>query len=85
MGVRRMSKQSPGVPLKSHDRTAYQVCPNCKSPDVRGPIDTAPSGPLFHFTRSWFCRSCWWDTSKKLRDDIAEKASKDNGKKQASR
>jgi hypothetical protein len=62
------------IALKSKDTTRHIACPQCKSTDIRGPIDTEPSGPFFHFTRSWFCRVCWWDVSIKLRDDVAEAA-----------
>lgn len=60
-----------GIQLKSKYKGNHTWCPHCKGSDIRGPIDTDPVQPHMHFTRSWFCRTCWWDTSVKLRDDTA--------------
>jgi hypothetical protein len=59
-----------GIREKRTDTTHYDTCPKCASRDLRGPIDTTPTLPNGHFTRSWFCRTCWWDTAIKLRDSV---------------
>lgn len=70
-----MPSSAPSVPLLSEDATTYVACPKCKSKDIKGPIVT-PTGQRAHpplcATKAWFCRSCWWDTSAKFRDDVAE-------------
>jgi len=66
----------PGVPLKSKDRTHFAECPKCHGRDLRGPLDTVIGSGMTtprYIMRAWFCRTCWWDTAKKLRDDETER------------
>lgn len=51
------------------------VCPKCKSRDIKGPFDTENSAQ-FLFTRSYFCRVCWWDEEVGMEDDTAKAAAK---------
>lgn len=64
------------VKSKQHDTTRYFTCPNCGGRDLRGPLDKPPTPPRGHFTRAWFCRTCWWDTFIVLRDDTFLAATK---------
>ena len=58
-------------PDKSDDRTQYTACPHCGGTDLRGPIDT-PTNSVGHLTRTWFCRTCWWEAAIKLSDARAK-------------
>lgn len=53
--------------------TVVTECPNCKSTDIRGPVDTTPHSEAKLFERSWFCRVCWWSQTIDLVDDSTPK------------
>ena len=59
------------IELKSKYRGGYTACPHCKGTDIRE-VETERKGQFFHFTRTWFCRTCWWDAAVQLRDDEME-------------
>lgn len=70
---------------KKSEARLLTACPKCKSTDIKGPFDSALSA-TFLFTRTYFCRPCWWDSEVRMEDDAAKaaaKAAKDAAKKAA--